>query len=71
MKCGPFDRTFFMAVFGILAGFLGFVASLFAVVWRGFDGEGNTQPALWRWIYCAAFFFALFVFALPRLPAPQ
>ena len=66
-----FDRTFFMAVFGILLGFVGFVASLFAVVWRGYDRDGNTRPALLRWICCAAFFFALFVYALPRLPAPR
>ena len=66
-----FDRTFFMAVFGILVGFMGFVASLFAMVWRGFDRDGNAQASLWRWIACAAFFFTLFVFALPRVAPPQ
>lgn len=60
-----------MAVFGILAGFLGFVASLFCVVWRGFDRDGNTRAELWRWVCCAAVFFALFVYALPRLAPPR
>ncbi|HEX8552271.1 MAG TPA: hypothetical protein VF681_12045 [Abditibacteriaceae bacterium] len=59
-----------MALVGILVGFAGFVASLFALVWRGFDSEGNRQPSFRRWLYAAVFFFALFIFSLPRLPAP-
>jgi hypothetical protein len=60
-----------MIVFAILFGFVGFLVSLFGIVWQGFDRDGNAQPALVRWICGAAFFFALFVWALPRLPAPR
>lgn len=66
-----FDRTFFMAVFGILLGFVGFVASLFAVVWRGYSPDGQARPTLLRWICTATLFFLLFVYFLPRLPAPR
>ena len=57
-------------MFAILVGFVGFVVSLFCLVWRGFDSAGKRRPAFIMWLCLAAFFFALFLFSLPRLPAP-
>ncbi|HEX8832903.1 MAG TPA: hypothetical protein VF719_01820 [Abditibacteriaceae bacterium] len=59
-----------MWLFCILLGFAGFVLSLFALVWRGFDRNGRGQRELWIWMLSAACFFGLWLFALPRYPAP-
>lgn len=51
-------------------GFVGFIASLWAVIWRGFRPDGSRQPKLFYYVGAAAFFFVLWMVALPRYPVP-
>jgi len=59
-----------MWLFLIQLGFVGFVVSLFSVIWRGINPNGSANRRLFLWIGAALFFFALWLYALPRFPAP-
>jgi hypothetical protein len=59
-----------MALFLVQVGFIGFVASLFAAVWRGFGADGTARHSLRVWILAAAFFFVLWAIGLRSHPAP-
>jgi hypothetical protein len=59
-----------MALFGILLGFAGFLGSLGAVIWRGFDRNGQQQSAFWPLAVATVVFLALLLFSLTRYPAP-
>lgn len=59
-----------MALFLVQVGFIGFVASLFAAIWRGFRADGTAQGSLRAWIFAAAFFFLLWVIGLRSYPVP-
>lgn len=48
-------------------GFVGYVASLFLLIWRGFDGEGRWRGRSgWWWLLGALVSFALLVQGLLR-----
>jgi len=51
-------------------GFVGFVLSLFGLVWRGMNREGKLQRSAAAWMIAAALFFALWALALARVPLP-
>jgi hypothetical protein len=59
-----------MALFLVQVGFIGFVASLFAAVWRGFRPNGTAQRSLRLWILAATVFFVLWVIGLRSYPMP-
>jgi hypothetical protein len=59
-----------MALFLVQVGFIGFIASLFAAVWRGFGADGTARRSLRTWIFAAVFFFLLWVIGLRSFPIP-
>ncbi len=54
----------------IQVGFVGFLLSLFGLVWRGFDREGDVQRGAVTWSIATALFFLLWLLALSRFPVP-
>jgi len=59
-----------MWLFLIEVGFVGFVLCLFGLVWRGLRPDGTAKRSLILWITAALFFFALWLYALPKYPVP-
>lgn len=60
-----------MWLFAVEAAFVGFIASLFALVWRGFDRDGAARRGALAWGVAAVLCFALLCVALPRVPRPD
>lgn len=60
-----------MWLFGVEAGFTGFMLCLFGLVWRGFERSGRARPSAPLWLLAAALSFGLMCFALPRVPRPD
>ena len=54
----------------IQVGFVGFLVSLFGLVWRGFDREGAAQRSAVGWSIATMLFFLLWLLALSRYPVP-
>ena len=60
-----------MWLFGVEVGFVGFIISLFAMIWRGFDRQGGARRGAPLWLLAAVLCFALMCVALPRVPRPD
>jgi hypothetical protein len=54
----------------IQVGFVGFLLSLFGLVWRGFNAQGAARRSAVGWSIAAALFFLLWLLALTRYPVP-
>jgi len=59
-----------MWLFLVQVGFVGFVASLFCLVWRGFDRDGKARRSSPVWLLASALFFILWLVSLPRVERP-
>jgi hypothetical protein len=52
------------------AAFVLFLAALYALVWRGGEPGGAWKRGAWKWVMLAAGAFAVWAFALGRIPIP-
>ena len=60
-----------MWLLAVQIGFVGFVISLFVMIWRGFDRHGLARRSAPLWFLSAVLFFVLMCMALPRVPRPD
>ncbi len=57
-----------MSLFLVQFGFVGFVASIIASIWRGMNADGSVRRSFKMWLLAAAFCFALWIIGLRTFP---